>query len=98
VPKCVPRARPARCFAIEPYNCKSVARAASAHAASKGDLVFQHACKMGFEGIISKRLGSIYRSGRSKDWLKFKNPDAPAVKREAEEDWGKGKWRWPTSG
>jgi hypothetical protein len=32
-------------------------------------------------------LGSLYRSGRSPDWLKFKNPDAPAVKREAEEDW-----------
>ena len=44
---------------------------------------------MGFEDIISKRRGSIYRSGRSKDWLKFKNPDAPAVKREAEEDWGR---------
>jgi ATP-dependent DNA ligase len=39
-----------------------------------------------FEGIVSKRLGSRYRSGRSKDWLKFKNPAAPAVKREAEED------------
>ena len=42
---------------------------------------------MGLEGIVSKRLGSRYRSGRSKDWLKFKNPDAPAVKREAEEEW-----------
>jgi hypothetical protein len=30
-----------------------------------------------------------------KDWLKFKNPDAPAVKREAEEEWGKERWRWP---
>ena len=49
--------------------------------------VFQHACKMGLEGIVSKRLGSRYRSGRSPDWLKFKNPTAPAVKREAEEDW-----------
>ena len=48
--------------------------------------VFQHACKMGLEGIVSKRLGSRYRSGRSPDWLKFKNPAAPAVKREAEED------------
>src|ERR1700704_6877331 len=54
-----------------------------------GDVVFQHACKMGLEGIVSKRLGSRYRSGRSPDWLKFKNPDAPAVKREAEEDWGR---------
>ena len=26
---------------------------------------------------------------RSPDWLKFKNPAAPAVKREAEEDWGR---------
>ena len=31
----------------------------------------------------------LYRSGRTSDWLKFKNPEAPAVKREAEEDWGK---------
>ena len=45
---------------------------------------------MGLEGIVSKRLGSRYRSGRSPDWLKFKNPAAPAVKREAEEDWGSG--------
>jgi len=44
---------------------------------------------MGLEGIVSKRLGSRYRSGRSKHWLKFKNPDARAVKREAEEEWGK---------
>jgi bifunctional non-homologous end joining protein LigD len=43
-----------------------------------GLTVFQHACKMGLEGIVSKRLGSRYRSGRSPDWLKFKNPDAPA--------------------
>jgi hypothetical protein len=28
-------------------------------------------------------------TGSSPDWLKFKNPAAPAVKREAEEDWGK---------
>jgi bifunctional non-homologous end joining protein LigD len=52
-----------------------------------GLTVFQHACKMGLEGIVSKRLGSRYRSGRSPDWLKFKNPHAPAVRREAEEDW-----------
>jgi bifunctional non-homologous end joining protein LigD len=57
------------------------------HLTHPGDVVFRHACKMGLEGIVSKRLGSRYRSGRSPDWLKFKNPDAPAVKREAEEDW-----------
>jgi bifunctional non-homologous end joining protein LigD len=43
--------------------------------------------QLGCEGIVSKRLGSPYRSGRSKDWLKFKNPAAPAVRRESEEDW-----------
>jgi len=45
------------------------------------------------EGIVSKRKHSMYRSGRAPDWLKMKNADAPAVKREAEEDWGKQKWR-----
>jgi len=54
-----------------------------------GGVVFRHACKLGLEGIVSKRKGSPYRSGRSPDWLKLKNPDAPAVKREAEEDWTK---------
>jgi bifunctional non-homologous end joining protein LigD len=54
----------------------------------KPDLVYQQACQLGSEGIVSKRLGSIYRSGRSKHWVKVKNPAAPAVRREAEEDWG----------
>jgi hypothetical protein len=49
----------------------------------------QHACALGCEGIVSKRLGSHYRSGRVDHWLKIKNPSAPAVKREAEEDWGR---------
>jgi ATP-dependent DNA ligase len=49
----------------------------------------KHTCKLGCEGIVSKRLGSPYRSGRSPHWVKVKNPKAPAVKREAEEDWGR---------
>ena len=61
----------------------------NAHLTHPGDLVFENACKMGLEGIVSKRLGSTYGSGRTSDWLKFKNPEAPAVKREAEEDWGR---------
>jgi len=52
-----------------------------------GEIIFEHACKLGCEGIVSKRLGSRYRSGRSPHWVKVKNPAAPAVKREAEEDW-----------
>jgi ATP-dependent DNA ligase len=43
---------------------------------------------MGLEGIVSKRKDSRYRLVRCPDWVKFKNPEAPAVRREAEEDWG----------
>jgi ATP-dependent DNA ligase len=59
------------------------------HGRAECALVFQHACKLGLEGIVSKRRNSRYRSGRSPDWIKSKNPAAPAVKREAEEDWGR---------
>jgi bifunctional non-homologous end joining protein LigD len=63
------------------------------HIEGDGETIFRHACQLGLEGIVSKRKDSPYRSGRSPDWLKMKNPDAPAVKREAEEDWSKEKWR-----
>jgi bifunctional non-homologous end joining protein LigD len=59
------------------------------HIEGDGETIFRHACKLGLEGIVSKRKDSPYRSGRSPHWLKMKNPAAPAVKREAEEDWGK---------
>jgi bifunctional non-homologous end joining protein LigD len=59
------------------------------HIEGDGPTVFAHACKMGLEGIVSKRKDSPYRSGRSLDWLKMKNPTAPAVKREEDEEWGK---------
>jgi ATP-dependent DNA ligase len=56
------------------------------HIEGDGPTVFAHACKMGLEGIVSKRKGSACRSGRSPDWLKMKNPEASAMKREAEQD------------
>ena len=59
------------------------------HMEGDGPTVFAHACKRGLEGIASKRKGSPYRSGRSTDWLKMKNPTAPAVKPEEEEDWNR---------
>jgi len=65
------------------------------HLTHPGDIVLRHACAMGLEGIVSKRLGSRYVSGRTRDWLKFKNPEAPAVKREAEEDRAGDKERAP---
>jgi bifunctional non-homologous end joining protein LigD len=46
-----------------------------------GDAVFRHACSMGLEGIVAKRRDRPYRSGRSPDWIKVKNPDAPATTR-----------------
>jgi bifunctional non-homologous end joining protein LigD len=59
------------------------------HFEKDGEIVFREACKLGCEGIVLKQLGSSYRSGRSPLWVKVKNPKAPAVKREAEEDWAK---------
>jgi hypothetical protein len=41
---------------------------------------------LGCEGIVSKRLGSLYRSGRSPHWIKVKNPTVPAMTRKAEEE------------
>jgi bifunctional non-homologous end joining protein LigD len=56
-----------------------------------GATIYKHACALGCEGIVSKRRGSPYRSGRVDHWLKIKNPAAPAVRREAEEDWGRSR-------
>ena len=44
--------------------------------------MYQYAAALGCEGIVSKRKGSRYTSGRSPDWIKTKNPDAPAVSEE----------------
>jgi bifunctional non-homologous end joining protein LigD len=63
------------------------------HIEGDGPTVFAHACKLGLEGIVSKCKDSAYRSGRSPDWLKMKNPTAPAVRREEEEEWGEKKRR-----
>jgi bifunctional non-homologous end joining protein LigD len=49
------------------------------HIEEPGDVVFRHACKLGLEGIVSKRKDSPYRSGRSPDWLKMKNLNALAI-------------------
>ena len=59
----------------------------NAHFIADGAIVCRQACVLGCEGIVSKRLGSPYRSGRADCWVKVKNPAAPAVIREAEEEW-----------
>jgi bifunctional non-homologous end joining protein LigD len=55
------------------------------HIEGEAAAVFEHACKLGLEGIVSKRKGSPYVSGRSDHWIKLKNSSSPAVRREADE-------------
>jgi hypothetical protein len=45
---------------------------------------------MGLEGIVSKRLTAPYRSEPSRDWIKVKNPDSPAMQQARERQ-----WQWP---
>ena len=54
------------------------------HADGDGEEMFAAVCKLGLEGMVSKRLTSIYKSGPSKAWIKVKNPKAPAATRAAD--------------
>jgi bifunctional non-homologous end joining protein LigD len=65
--------------------------AVNEHFGGDGAVIYKHACALGCEGIVSKRLGSPYRAGRSAHWLKIKNPAAPAASRLDEEDWNSGR-------
>ena len=44
----------------------------SEHVATDSATVFEKACELHAEGIVSKRAASQYRSGRSGDWVKLK--------------------------
>jgi len=55
------------------------------HLTGDGPTVFEHVCRMGLEGIVSKRTDAPYRSGRSRTWLKSKNPASAAVRRGRQE-------------
>ena len=46
--------------------------------------LFRAACRMGLEGLVSKRRDRPYRAGRSKDWIKVKNRKHPAMERVME--------------
>jgi bifunctional non-homologous end joining protein LigD len=50
------------------------------HTEGDGEM-FKAVCKLGLEGIVSKKLDAPYRSGPSKTWIKVKNPEAPAATR-----------------
>jgi bifunctional non-homologous end joining protein LigD len=50
-----------------------------------GPIIFEHVCKLGLEGIVSKRRDLPYRSGRVRSWIKVKHPASPAMLRIVEE-------------
>ncbi|WP_346732339.1 hypothetical protein [Bradyrhizobium sp. 193] len=47
-----------------------------------GPDLFRAACKLGLEGLVSKRRDRQYQAGRSKYWIKVKNRRHPALKRQ----------------
>jgi ATP-dependent DNA ligase len=59
------------------------------HIAGDGPTVFEHACRLGAEGIVSKRVNSIYRSGPCPGWIKVRSPASIAVQRERSERWNR---------
>jgi ATP-dependent DNA ligase len=61
------------------------------HMEGDGPTVFAHACKLGLEGVVSKRKNSPYRSGRSPDWLKMKKPGCTGRKAGRRGGLGKGR-------
>jgi bifunctional non-homologous end joining protein LigD len=48
----------------------------SEHFEDEGPAVLRHACQMGLEGIVSKRVDAPYRSGRSESFIKTKCSNA----------------------
>jgi bifunctional non-homologous end joining protein LigD len=44
----------------------------SEHFEAEGERVFRHACRFALEGVVSKKRGAPYRSGRQRTWIKTK--------------------------
>jgi bifunctional non-homologous end joining protein LigD len=59
------------------------------HVAGDGPTVFAHACRLGAEGIVSKKVDGAYRSGPCPVWIKVRNPASVAVQRERSERWNR---------
>jgi hypothetical protein len=59
------------------------------HIAEDGATVFAHACRLGAEGIVSKRIDSTYQSDPCRVWIKVRNPASIAVQRERSEMWNR---------
>jgi bifunctional non-homologous end joining protein LigD len=62
------------------------------HVAGDGPVVLEHACRLGAEGIVSKRVDGTHRSGSCSVWIKLRNPASIAVQRERSENWNSDPW------
>jgi bifunctional non-homologous end joining protein LigD len=59
------------------------------HIAEDGPTVFAHACRLGAEGIVSRKVDAAYQSGPCRVWIKVRNPASIAVQRERSEIWNR---------
>jgi hypothetical protein len=80
--------------AVSPLRSEEAPYKASRQAQSRNRALAAHRRRYlpaglsdGAEGVVSKRLFSPYRSGRSTDWLKIKDPESPAMIRGREAEW-----------
>jgi hypothetical protein len=72
-------------------GCEADARAGIAlneHIVEDSLIVFAHACRLGAEGIVSKKVDGTYRSGPCRVWINVRNPasgrDAAGAQRDVE--------------
>jgi hypothetical protein len=67
-------------LAVLHYLAKTACAAcAQSYPGGDGEIIFKQACKLGLEGIVSKRRDYPYRSGRTKSWIKIQNPASAAM-------------------
>jgi bifunctional non-homologous end joining protein LigD len=59
------------------------------HIAEDGPTVYAYACRLGAEGIVSKKVDGTYQSGPCRVWIKVRNPASIAVQRERSELWNR---------
>jgi bifunctional non-homologous end joining protein LigD len=59
------------------------------HIIEDGPVVFTHACRLGAEGIVSKKVDAAYQSGACRVCIKVRNPARITVQRERSEIWNR---------
>ena len=59
------------------------------HVAEDGPTVFAHACRLGAEGIVSKKVDGTYWSGPHRVGTMVRHPESIAVQRKRRENWNR---------